>query len=99
MNYHYAAIQRGYGRGIGQRISQLSGLPCHGGDILERAITGCGIPLEDAESTLQRSGRKRSRYYSANTGRDWPNYDLIPGTGACARTVLAAMRGQREAGV
>lgn len=68
---------------------------------LERAITSYGIPLEDAESTLQRFDRKRSRYYSANTGRDWrdwSNYDLILDSGtlgidACARAVLAAMRG------
>ena len=104
VKYHYAAIEREYGSGgagIGQRLSELSGPPCHGSDILERAITSYGIPLEDAESTLQRFDRKRSRYYGANTGkdwRDWSNYDLILdsgslGTDTCARILLAAMNG------
>ena len=161
MKYHYVAIEREYGSGgtgIGQRLSELSGLPCHGSDILERVsqvlglavdqieryeekatnsllyslyllgqvnggaraerlsnegvvyleeqkiIKDCaahGPAMEDAESTLQRFDRKRSRYYGANTGkdwRDWSNYDLILdsgslGTDTCARILLAAMNG------
>lgn len=65
----------------------------------ERAIADYGIKSREADAVIQKFDKKRSNYYTVNTGKDWrdaANYHLILDSGklgieGCANIIRAAM--------
>ena len=50
----------------------------------ERAVSEYGISADKAENVLKRFDKRRSNFYSANSGRKWDNkegYDMILDSG------------------
>ncbi|MCM1345344.1 MAG: cytidylate kinase-like family protein [Muribaculaceae bacterium] len=52
MKYHYVVIEREYGSAgteIGKKLSEISGIPCYGAEILERVSTKLNIGIDQIE--------------------------------------------------
>ena len=66
MKFRYITIEREYGSGgtkIARRLSEISGVPCYGHEILEAVAKKQGIPVERINQYEEKSNRKPDLFY------------------------------------